>query len=67
MQDLKVALIQRELHWEDPAANRQQFAQDLAALEPGTDLAILPEMSPLEISSIIPPSCCGDTGLSLMS
>jgi omega-amidase len=44
MQDLKVALIQRELHWEDPAANRQQFSQDLAALDPGTDLAILPEM-----------------------
>ncbi len=44
MQDLKVALIQRQLYWEDPTANRQQFSQDLTALEPGTDLAILPEM-----------------------
>ena len=44
MQDLKVALLQRELHWEDPTANRLQFSQDLAALEPGTQLAILPEM-----------------------
>lgn len=44
MQDLKVALVQRELHWEDPAANREQFAADLATLEPGTDLALLPEM-----------------------
>jgi omega-amidase len=44
MQDLKVALIQRELHWEDPAANREQFGLDLARLEPDTNLAILPEM-----------------------
>jgi omega-amidase len=44
MQDLKLALIQRELHWENPAANRQQFARDLAALDSDTDLAILPEM-----------------------
>jgi omega-amidase len=44
MRDLKVALIQRELHWEDPAANREAFARDLGELEAGTDLAVLPEM-----------------------
>jgi len=44
MQDLRVALVQRELAWEDPAANREQFAADIAALGAGTDLVVLPEM-----------------------
>ncbi len=44
MQNLKVALIQRELVWENPAANRSQFAADIAAVETGTDLVVLPEM-----------------------
>lgn len=44
MQDLSVALIQRELAWENPVANRNRFAADIAALDPGTDLVVLPEM-----------------------
>lgn len=44
MQDLKVALIQRELAWENPVANRDQFAADIAALDTDTDLVVLPEM-----------------------
>jgi predicted amidohydrolase len=44
MQDLNVALVQRELAWEDPPANRAQFEADIAALDAGTDLVILPEM-----------------------
>ena len=44
MQDLRIALIQRELVWESPAANRDQFSADIAALDCGTDLVVLPEM-----------------------
>ena len=42
-QDLKVALIQSELVWQDPAANRARFASliDSAA---NADLILLPEM-----------------------
>jgi omega-amidase len=44
MQDLRIALVQRELAWENPAANRDQFAADIAALNTCTDLVVLPEM-----------------------
>jgi omega-amidase len=44
MRNLKLALIQRELHWENPGANRDQFTGDFAALDSDTDLVILPEM-----------------------
>ncbi len=44
MQDLNVTLVQRKLAWEDPAANREQFARDLAALDANIDMVILPEM-----------------------
>ncbi len=44
MRDLKLALIQRELQWENPGANRDQFSGDFAALDGDTDLVILPEM-----------------------
>jgi predicted amidohydrolase len=44
MEDLRVTLIQSALVWENPAANRQQFAQRIAELEGPTDLIILPEM-----------------------
>jgi predicted amidohydrolase len=40
---VKVALLQTELHWEQPDANRTSLAQALSALEP-TDLVVLPEM-----------------------
>jgi len=42
--DLRVALVQRELCWEDPEANREQFAQDLKTVDDAADLVILPEM-----------------------
>jgi len=44
MRNLKVAVLQRELAWEDARANRDHFAADLENLDPGTDLVILPEM-----------------------
>ena len=44
MQDLRVTLIQCELHWHDAPANRAQFEQLFAGLKGNTDLIILPEM-----------------------
>ncbi len=42
-QDLRLALLQSELVWHDPAANRAHFEQLLARVGE-TDLVILPEM-----------------------
>ena len=44
MQDLNVTLIQAELIWQNPAANRARFAEQLATLADKTDLVVLPEM-----------------------
>ncbi len=43
--NLTVAMVQSELHWQDPVANRQQFDERFEALlGRGADLVILPEM-----------------------
>ncbi|HRH70642.1 MAG TPA: amidohydrolase [Flavobacteriales bacterium] len=44
MQDLRVTLVQSMLHWEDAAANRVMFAEELTALKGMSDLIVLPEM-----------------------
>ena len=41
---LEVALLQADLIWESPQANREHFDQRISELAPGTDLIILPEM-----------------------
>jgi predicted amidohydrolase len=41
---LSVTLIQTDLHWENPAANRKQFSDKLRAVSEKTDLIVLPEM-----------------------
>lgn len=43
MQDLKISLIQSDLHWEDINANIQQLEIKINQLDP-TDLIVLPEM-----------------------
>ncbi|MEE2025526.1 amidohydrolase [Alkalimonas mucilaginosa] len=43
MPAVKVAAVQCRLHWQDPKANRQQLAGQIAALS-GQDLIVLPEM-----------------------
>ncbi|WP_026451079.1 amidohydrolase [Aequorivita capsosiphonis] len=43
-ENLKVTIIQSELHWEDAAANRQLFSKKFQKIEGETDLIILPEM-----------------------
>ncbi len=42
--DLTVTLVQADLHWHDPAANRAMFDELLGALAAPTDLVVLPEM-----------------------
>lgn len=44
MEDLKVTLIQTELVWEKPLANRKHFTQQIEAIKEDTDLILLPEM-----------------------
>ena len=44
MPHLKIALVQTELAWEDPGANRVHFDERLAALGDAPDLVVLPEM-----------------------
>ena len=44
MQDLKLALVQDVLDWEDPEANRDRFERALEDLPRDTDLVVLPEM-----------------------
>ena len=42
--NFRITLAQQPLHWQDPAANRAQFAEVLAPLAGTTDLVLLPEM-----------------------
>jgi predicted amidohydrolase len=44
MQDLKVALIQADLVWENPEQNRANFTDTIHAISQEIDLIILPEM-----------------------
>lgn len=41
---LKIALIQTNLIWENPTANRDHFAEKINTIKPETDLIVLPEM-----------------------
>ena len=42
--ELKVALIQSPLEWENPTKNREHFSKKLDTLNKEVDLVILPEM-----------------------
>jgi len=44
MSHLKVTLVQADLAWEDPVANRAYFDRVLASAEAAADLVVLPEM-----------------------
>ena len=44
MQDLKISLIQSDLHWESPAANMAMFEEKIWSDVGDTDVIILPEM-----------------------
>ncbi|MBA3970568.1 MAG: nitrilase family protein [Bacteroidetes bacterium] len=44
MNDLKVTIIQSDLHWEDKSKNLDMFSRKIAPLSEATDLIVLPEM-----------------------
>ncbi len=44
MQDLKITIIQSDLHWESKEKNLELFSQKIASLSEATDLIVLPEM-----------------------
>ena len=44
MQDLKITLIQSELHWEDIGANLAMFEEKIWQIGEPTDVIVLPEM-----------------------
>ncbi len=44
MKNLRVTIVQTELHWQEAEANRRMLAHKLAAASPATDLIVLPEM-----------------------
>lgn len=41
---LAVTIIQADLHWENPVANRAQFSEKIKKISGKTDLIVLPEM-----------------------
>ena len=44
MQDLRVTIIQSDLHWEDIGANLASFEEKIWQIGQSTDVIILPEM-----------------------
>jgi predicted amidohydrolase len=44
MQSLNVTIIQQDLHWHDPAANRAALGNRIKSIAEKTDLIVLPEM-----------------------
>jgi len=42
--NLKIALIQSALHWEDPFANRAMFGSKIEQIDKNIDVIVLPEM-----------------------
>ena len=44
MENLRVTLVQTDLHWENPAANLAMLEEKIRALTEPTDLIVLPEM-----------------------
>ena len=44
MENLRITLVQTDLHWENPAANLAMLEEKIRALTEPTDLVVLPEM-----------------------
>ena len=44
MEDLRITLVQAELHWENPTSNRLMFEKHFSAFHEETDILVLPEM-----------------------
>jgi len=44
MQDLRITIIQSNLHWENIEANLKMFSEKISSIKEETDLIVLPEM-----------------------
>jgi len=44
MKSLSITIIQADLHWENPIANRRNFSEIIQGITEKTDLVVLPEM-----------------------
>jgi omega-amidase len=44
MQDLKITIIQSDIHWEDTGANLSMFEEKIWQIDGATDVIVLPEM-----------------------
>ena len=44
MSDLKVSIIQTNLHWEDKVANREMLEEKIIGIKEKTEIVVLPEM-----------------------
>lgn len=44
MEDLRITIIQANLHWENKAKNLEMFSQKIDAVTESTDIIVLPEM-----------------------
>ncbi len=62
---LKITIIQSQLHWEDPEANRAMFEEKIRNVKEETDLIILPEMFTTGFTMNAEPNAEGETGLTL--
>jgi len=59
MQDLKIAIVQSDIIWENSSANLKLFGQKLSAIEETVDLIVLPEMFNTAFS--MNPGVCAET------
>jgi omega-amidase len=64
MTDLRLTLLQTELHWQDATANRAMFADLIAAQADTSDLILLPEMFATGYSMEAAANCEADDGAS---
>jgi predicted amidohydrolase len=59
MQDLKIAIVQSDIVWENSSANLEIFARKISAIKETVDLIVLPEMFNTAFS--MNPNVCAET------
>ncbi len=63
---LNITIIQSQLHWENPEANRAMFERKIKALTKETDLIILPELFTTGFTMNAESHAEGENGLTLI-
>ncbi|MAZ71926.1 MAG: amidohydrolase [Flavobacteriaceae bacterium] len=64
-ENLNVTIIQSQLHWENPKANRAMFEEKIRAIQKQTDLILLPEMFPTGFTMNAESNAEDENGLTL--